>query len=86
MSKTQQEFIKYVKTFYGEGGIYPDFFAKNRPTDDDYAAAYKQLRELRKKQGIAFDGDTFDRETLRDILYVRLGILTADEVEYKVEA
>ena len=36
--------------------------------------------------GVEFEGDSFDREHLRDILFVRMGILTPEQTEYQVEA
>lgn len=83
--RSQAEFLKYVREFYGPKGIYSEFFAMNRPQASDYAAAFRTLMALRGKQGIEFDGDSFDRETLRDILFVRMGILKANETEYRVE-
>jgi hypothetical protein len=83
--RTQTEFLKYVKSFYGRGGIYAEFFATNPPERADYVAAYKHLLAMRAAQGIEFDGDSFDREVMRDILFVRMGILTPEQCEYKVE-
>jgi hypothetical protein len=84
--KTRAGFIEYAKEFYGQNGIYAEFFAQNRPTHADFSAAYTDLLALRRKQGIDFDGDTFDREVLRDLLFVRMGILTPEQTEYIVEA
>lgn len=53
-------FEDYVLNFYGSGGIY------------DMGATFKQVAEatliLRKKVGDNFEGDTIDREAVREIL------------------
>jgi hypothetical protein len=83
--RTETEFLKYVREFYGTKGLYAEFFATNPPQASDYRAAYRTLLALRKKAGIEFEGDSFDREHLRDILFVRMGILTPEQTEYQVE-
>jgi|TARA_R110000796_G_scaffold205939_1_gene322312 hypothetical protein len=55
------EFVKYVMRFYGKGGIY-DFGA----TEEDIVIA-TDIR-LKNKPEIPFDGDSLDREIVRDIL------------------
>jgi hypothetical protein len=58
------EFIKYVKSFYGPGGIY-DMGA----TDDDIIeATFKYIQS-----GAKFYGDSFDREHVRDIMIDEFG-------------
>lgn len=83
--RTESEFIKYVQSFYGPKGIYSEFFATNPPKPSDYKAAFRTLMALREKHGIEFDGDSFDREQMRDILFVRMGILTPEQCEFQVE-
>jgi hypothetical protein len=84
--RTETEFLKYVREFYGPKGLYAEFFATNPPEQSDYKAAFRTLLTLRKKAGVEFEGDSFDREHLRDILFVRMGILTPEQTEYQVEA
>ena len=58
------EFIKYVKSFYGPGGIY-DMGA----TDDDIIeATFKYIQS-----GAKFCGDSFDREHVSDIMINEFG-------------
>ena len=63
-----QEFVEYVLSFYGKGGIYADYFGTG-VSKKEVEDAFK-LRLKNKK--IPFDGDSFDRELVRDImLYAR---------------
>lgn len=61
------EFVKYVLDFYGVGGLY-DFGA------DDYSSATAEDVEkaldirLERHKDVWFDGDSFDRELVRDIM------------------
>ena len=90
--RTETEFLKYVREFYGPKGLYAEFFRfpvfthRIAPGPSDYKAAFRTLLTLRKKAGVEFEGDSFDREHLRDILFVRMGILTPEQTEYQVEA
>ena len=60
------EFIRYVKSFYGPGGIY-DMGA----TDDDIIeATFKYIHS-----GADFCGDSFDRESVRDIMIDEMGLV-----------
>ncbi len=56
----QKEFVQYFKKFYGPGGIYAFDFAFN---DADVIRCIK----VRGKQ---FEGDSFDREAIRDMILV----------------
>ena len=60
------EFVDYVLDFYGVAGIYP-----MGVTRDDVLLATGIRIEQRKD--IEFQGDSFDREYVRDILIERLG-------------
>ena len=60
------EFVKYVLEFYGKGGLY-DFGA----TEQDIIKA-TGIR-LAKRPELPFDGDTLDRELVRDILLDKMG-------------
>ena len=55
------EFIEYVLLFYGDGGIY-DINA----TKEEVVEALNVRLKIRKD--IPFDGDSFDRELVRDII------------------
>jgi hypothetical protein len=60
------EFIEYVFSFYGVGGIYA-----MGATREEIAIATGVRLERRKD--MAFDGDTTDRELVRDIMIERRG-------------
>jgi hypothetical protein len=60
------EFVDYVLDFYGVAGIYP-----MGVTRDDVLLATGIRMEQRKD--VEFDGDSFDRELVRDILIERFG-------------
>jgi len=59
MTKTQ-DFYDYVKGFYGRGGIY-EF---NAPHNVIYVACCL----VAQRKDIPFDGDTVDRESVRETL------------------
>lgn len=56
-----KEFIKYVLSFYGEGEIYDFKF-----TYDEVVKATNHYLEITT---IDFDGDTIDREAVREIVF-----------------
>lgn len=58
-----KEFIDYVLSFYGPEGLYP-----MGVTRDDVAVATGMRIILCRALDIEFGGDTFDRESVRDIL------------------
>ncbi len=58
----RNEFIMYCWTFYGPEGIYGDFF--NHSLRKSTLAKAVDLR-MKSDQ---YEGDTFDREAVRDIL------------------
>ncbi|MEK9703153.1 MAG: hypothetical protein VW829_14115 [Deltaproteobacteria bacterium] len=65
----QSRFIDYVLSFYGPNGIYaseldPPF---NREECEDALQKYLQMNI------IDFDGDSIDRENLRDIVLISRG-------------
>ena len=60
MQMTKPEFYDYCKSFYSTGGIY-EF---NVP-----AGVLKSACALvQQRKDIPFDGDTFDRERVRDVI------------------
>jgi len=74
---SQSQFINYVLDFYGKGGIYPlaDPIISNKfvERDDVFKALekYKSLlhtAELLQTNYTWGDGDSLDRERVRDIL------------------
>lgn len=60
MNFNMQEFIKYVLSFYGPGGLY-DF---NASVDE----VKKAIRIRLLNDDVPFEGDTVDREAIRDII------------------
>lgn len=56
-----KEFIDYVLSFYGKGGLY-DIGA----TEEEVKTALNIRLKIR--QDIEFDGDSYDREIVRDII------------------
>ncbi len=56
-----KEFIKYVLSFYGEGEIYDFKFTYNE--------VVKATKHYLKTTTIDFDGDTIDREAVREIVF-----------------
>lgn len=58
-------FVGYCLTFYGAGGIYP-----MRVSRSDIRAALKIHRDNPETD---FQGDSFDREAVRDILIEQFG-------------
>jgi hypothetical protein len=60
------EFVNYVKSFYGPGGIY-DMGATNEMIID---ATFKYITS-----GAHFCGDSFDREHVRDIMIDEFGLV-----------
>ena len=80
------EFIDYVWSFYGaDDAIYPLYYVdtdKNVHTDrqvtksDIICAIYDYLHEIGKRNDDHFtwgDGDSLDRERVRDILVIKYG-------------
>jgi hypothetical protein len=59
------KFYQYVRSFYGKDGLYP-----MGATVPDIVAATKILIDA---VGDAFEGDSFDREDVRDILIEDFG-------------
>ena len=62
-----EQFIDYVFSFYGKGGIY------------DMGATKEQIREATnvrlENKDTPFDGDSVDRELVRDILIAKFGLV-----------
>ena len=62
------EFVDYVLDFYGTGGIYD-----MGVTRDDVLLATGMRVGVGKWLQIPFDGESFDREAVRDILIEQFG-------------
>ena len=71
---SQSQFIDYVLDFYGEGGIYPlaDPTINNKFVErDDVLKAFKEYKKLLDVGSSLItwgDGDSLDRERVREIL------------------
>lgn len=71
-----KEFEKYIYKFYGPTGIYAEFFDHCLNFD-----IIKRAIRLRKQiKSVQFCSDSFDRELIRDIMFVLLG--KTKNVEY----
>lgn len=78
-SNKKQEFIDYVWSFYAPNDLYGDFF-ENTLTKEEIVKALK-IRLANKK--LAFDGDSMDREIVRDIMFYNRGKTTGLEYDMK---
>lgn len=63
-----KEFVNYVFEFYGPNGIYADFFKGTAVTK----AEIRKATKIRQGTG-QFEGDSFDREAVRDIMLAARG-------------
>jgi hypothetical protein len=67
VTRAQEEFVDYLLSFYGEGGIYTtkavDPFGDRPMSRDEAAAVTRTLASER-----TFEGDSFDREKARDLV------------------
>lgn len=75
-------FIAYCEGFYGPEGLYAKFFEKAPLTRADFEQGVRLLLDLRYKQRIPFEGDSMDREVLRDILLVAKGLVPEGATEW----
>ena len=65
-NKKIEDFKKYVWSFYGEDqGLYRDFFDNNLTMEEIEKAIEIRLSNMK----LAFDGDSLDREIVRDIIF-----------------
>jgi hypothetical protein len=66
VGSTLKEFVGYVMDFYGKGGLY-DMGVKEKDL-------WKAIEDLVAYWGIkTFEGDSIDRERVRDILISKYG-------------
>ena len=64
------EFISYVLSFYGETGIYPE----NKRTKEQVAYATLMYLDSLTETRTWGDGDSLDRERVRDIMNDYYGV------------
>lgn len=64
-----EEFIEYMLDFYGKGALY-DIGA----TRDEILIATGFRLGICSWLGIGFEGDSLDREAVRDIIFMRRGV------------
>lgn len=77
MSDTK--FVNYVLDFYGERGMYKDFFDEKDGVPRSEVEVALAIRK--KHDDPPFSGDSFDRELVRDIMLAKRG---ETELEYPV--
>ena len=66
IKKEIENFKKYVWSFYGEDqGLYRDFFDNNLTMEEIEKAIKIRLSNMK----LDFDGDSLDREIIRDIIF-----------------
>jgi hypothetical protein len=68
-SQKDKDFVEYVMSFYGAGGLYQEFFG----TGVSESEVKKALRIRKKNKKFTFDGDSMDREIVRDIMLYQRG-------------
>ena len=82
--KEIEDFKKYVWSFYGrDEGIYKDFFGNNLKMKEVKRAIQIRLENIK----LQFDGDSIDREIVRDIIYKMRdpNANTEHEFKFKIE-
>ena len=68
-SQKDKEFVEYVMSFYGPEGLYVEFFGSGVSEEE----VKKALKIRKKNKKFAFDGDSMDREIVRDIMLYQRG-------------
>jgi hypothetical protein len=69
-SQKDKNFVEYVMSFYGPEGLYgKDFFGSGVAEEE----VKKALKIRKKNKNFAFDGDSMDREIVRDIMLYQRG-------------
>ena len=80
IKKEIENFKKYVWSFYGEDqGLYRDFFDNNLTMEEIEKAIEIRLSNMK----LAFDGDSIDREIVRDIIFKMRDPKAQTEHEFK---
>ena len=70
MNTSFNEFISYVLSFYGETGIYPE----NKRTKEQVSYATLMYLDSLTETRTWGDGDSLDRERVRDIMNDYYGV------------
>ena len=80
IKKEIENFKKYVWSFYGEDqGLYRDFFDNNLTMEEIEKAIEIRLSNMK----LDFDGDSLDREIIRDIIFKMRDPKAQTEHEFK---
>jgi len=80
IKKEIESFKKYVWSFYGEDqGLYRDFFDNNLTMEEIEKAIEIRLSNMK----LDFDGDSLDREIIRDIIFKMRDPKAKTEHEFK---
>ena len=80
IKKEIENFKKYVWSFYGEDqGLYRDFFDNNLTMEEIEKAIEIRLSNMK----LDFDGDSIDREIVRDIIFKMRDPKAQTEHEFK---
>ena len=80
IKKEIENFKKYVWSFYGEDqGLYRDFFDNNLTMEEIEKAIKIRLSNMK----LDFDGDSLDREIIRDIIFKMRDPQAKTEHEFK---
>ena len=80
IKKEIENFKKYVWSFYGENqGLYRDFFDNNLTMEEIEKAIEIRLSNMK----LDFDGDSLDREIIRDIIFKMRDPKARTEHEFK---
>jgi hypothetical protein len=61
------DFVDYVESFYGDGGIYDHELGFHVTRERIWSATSAHLMSL-TAEGSDFEGDTVDREMVRDVM------------------
>jgi hypothetical protein len=81
-----KEFKSYVKSYYGKGEIYEEFFPPIGASNDEIELAIRMyVSYCKTKEGQWGRGDTFDREFVRDVMLYNRGQKTNLEYQRAVK-
>lgn len=81
-SKKIKEFKEYVWSFYQPNEMYGEFFEHNL-TKEELDKAVKQRTSAKVKKNFPFEGDSIDREIVRDIMFHNRG--KTEGLEYNLK-
>lgn len=68
------DFVDYVMSFYGEGGVYEEFFEGGVTEEEVRKATNQYLKNVAKGFGNWGGGDSTDREIVRNIMFQNRGM------------